>query len=236
MSRPLNATEQAAFEARYGHPPLAFTIALDAVAIYVNAANPLHHIGLEQIDAIFSASPRCGTASPIERWGELGTPLDDGEFRDRRIGIYAPPPSSGTRALFREMALCGARLQERAREQPGTRSVAIAIGESHYAIGFGSLSGASAKIRALALPAAGESKDFSSPTADAVRSRRYPFSRELVLYVLSDDRGALTEPVRAFLEVALSSTGRSMADASGFFSLPPGRAREELARLDAVPR
>jgi len=212
---------------------MAFTVALDAVALYVNIANPLTQAGLEQVDAIFSASPRCGGSESFERWGQLGAPLAAGDFADRRIGLYAPANGSGTRTVFRDLALCGARLQRHTRALPGTRSVSRAVAESRYAIGVGTLAGTAPRIRALALPSS-DGSGFAVPTPDEVRSGRYPFSRELLLVAAPAADGSLEPSARAFLALALSDTGQRIAKAAGFVTLTPEGLVRERARLDAA--
>ena len=229
MTRPLSALEKAAFQARYGAPPLEVPIGVDAVALVVNAANPLERIEHEQVAAIFAADPGCAKGARIERWGELGPPVRDGEFADRRIGIYAPPPESGTRALFRQLALCGSGVVSQARRQPGTRSVAAAVAESRFGIGITTMANRSPALRALALPAAGGT-GFSLPTPEEVRDRRYPFAHALSLVVRPGADGALDARVRALLDRVLSDAGQQEVDRAGFVAL----SREELAAARAL--
>ena len=228
MTRPMNDVENAAFEARTGRPAEAFAIAVDAVALYVNAENPLEQMTLAQIDAVFSTSQRCGGArQPIKLWGELG--LED-DWADRKIGVYATPPASGTRALFRQVALCGGRIRE-AREQPGTRSLAIAVAESRYGIGIGTLAGASPEIRSLALPAR-DGDGWATPQETDIRSGRYPFGRRLFLYVKRDEKGHLHESVAAFLRFTLSDAGQRVIAEAAFLPLETSQTLEQLSRLD----
>ncbi|MFV4677430.1 hypothetical protein ACNJU9_21735, partial [Mycobacterium tuberculosis] len=72
--------EDAAFKARFGHPPTLVPIATGsfatkgathAIAVYVNAANPLAGLTLAQLDAVFSAERRRGGIA-VKTWGDLG--------------------------------------------------------------------------------------------------------------------------------------------------------------------
>ena len=74
MSRAMKPSEQEAFAQRYGYPPTAIPVALDAIAIVVHKDNPLTSLTLAQLDAIFSSTHiRGGQAHP-----DLGRPGVDG--------------------------------------------------------------------------------------------------------------------------------------------------------------
>jgi phosphate transport system substrate-binding protein len=60
MSREVNAEEQAAFQNKYGYAPTRIVVAVDALAVYVNANNPIEALHLEEVDAIFSKDRKGG--------------------------------------------------------------------------------------------------------------------------------------------------------------------------------
>lgn len=68
MSRPMKAAEVSAFEQRYGYPPLAVPVALDALVVLVHQDNPLREISFNQLDSLYSTTLRCGEASQITHW------------------------------------------------------------------------------------------------------------------------------------------------------------------------
>ncbi len=72
MSRPMQADERQAFEARYGYPPLAVPVAKDALVVVVNQRNPLREIDPRQLDAVF---PSPGFAARI-RFHNAGVTWD----------------------------------------------------------------------------------------------------------------------------------------------------------------
>ena len=49
-----------AFEAKYGYKPTKVAVAIDVLAVYVNKDNPLKGLTVPQVDAIFSATRKCG--------------------------------------------------------------------------------------------------------------------------------------------------------------------------------
>ncbi|MCK8221957.1 PstS family phosphate ABC transporter substrate-binding protein, partial [Erwinia amylovora] len=53
MSRPMQAAERQLFADRYGYPPLAVPVSIDALVVVVNQDNPLAGLNARQLDAIF---------------------------------------------------------------------------------------------------------------------------------------------------------------------------------------
>jgi phosphate transport system substrate-binding protein len=106
----------------------------------------------------------------------------------------------------------------------------MAIAESRYAIGVGTLAGASAELRALALPARDGSGFATTDEAD-LRSGRYPLERELFLYVKRDSEGRIDEAATTFLRFALSPPGQQIIERAGFLALSPTQASDQQARL-----
>lgn len=49
----MKAKELAEFEDKYGYKPLAIPVAMDALSVYVNKANPIAGLTISQVDAIF---------------------------------------------------------------------------------------------------------------------------------------------------------------------------------------
>ncbi len=228
MTRPMSDLELSAFQAKYGRPPSAVAIAVDAVAIFVSAENPLEQLSLEQLDAIFSQQRRCGAAQPIRIWGELG--LDE-PWSSRAIGIYATPHTSGTRSYFEQTALCGGRIRDAAREQPGARSVVHAIRESIYGIGYGTSAALANGVKALRVNS-GAGPSYAVSSSEDVLAGRYPLSRSLWLYSRPRDGSQPAAASDAFLRFVLSDAGQQLVESQGFRRLEPERAREQLATLD----
>ena len=66
MSRPMSAGEFKVFRDRNGFDPLGVPVGIDSVAVYVHAGNPVEHLSLRQLDAIFSEGRRCGAKQPAK--------------------------------------------------------------------------------------------------------------------------------------------------------------------------
>ncbi|MFU8785596.1 PstS family phosphate ABC transporter substrate-binding protein, partial [Aliidiomarina sp.] len=69
MSRGMRQFEIQEFEKKFGYAPTELPVAIDMVAVYVNKDNPIEGLTIPQVDAIFSATRRCGNSEDITRWG-----------------------------------------------------------------------------------------------------------------------------------------------------------------------
>lgn len=229
MSREMTPDELLALEKRLGRPPERVSIAIDALAVFVNEKNPLREITLGQLDAIFSRGRACGAPEAIAHWAGLG--LSDG-WESRRIGLYGHVASAGTHAFFRAHVLCGGHFRDEVIEQPGGRSIAHSVAESRFAMGYSARADRIDGVRSLAI---GQTADgpFGSVEAADVYSGAYPLTRDLYLYRIDDPtRPEQNAQVRDFLRFLLGEEGQRAVEAVGFLRLPSQRIDEELARLD----
>ena len=69
MSRKMKDKELASFESKHGYKPTAVAVAIDALAVYVNKDNPIDGLSIPQVDAMFSATRKCGYENDITTWG-----------------------------------------------------------------------------------------------------------------------------------------------------------------------
>jgi phosphate transport system substrate-binding protein len=235
MSRPMSPDELHAFQSKLGRQPARISIAIDALAVFVNEGNPLRQITLMQLDEVFSSTRNCGGNTAITHWRQLGLA---GDWGARSIGVYGHAPSAGTYAFFRMHALCGGHFREDVRQQPGGRSIALSLAETRYGIGYTARADKRRGIRALAI-AAEEGDVYGTIDPSDVYAGAYPLTRDLYLYHLqhrSADSDASTkdEPttLERFLRFGLSPDGQRAVEKAGFLKLPTKRIEEERATLD----
>lgn len=117
--REVQSPEIAIAKKRLGYEPLVLTIASGsyamngnshALAIYVNAKNPLARLTLPQLDAIYSKTRRRGHPTDITTWGQLGL---TGEWADKPIRAY------GMVSRRTEQLVLGRRVQAETPSIPG---------------------------------------------------------------------------------------------------------------------
>lgn len=228
MSRRMKAREIEAFEARHGYRPTSIRVAVDALAVFVHRDNPIEGISLTELDAVFSATRRCGHPEVVESWGQLGL---DGAWAERPIQLFGRNSVSGTYGYFKDSALCKGDFRPTVNEQPGSASVVQAVATSPNAIGYSGIGYRTSGIRALPL-ARRPGLPFVAATADNATDGSYPLSRYLYLYINKRPDTPLTPMEREFVRMVLSRTGQALVVKDGYVPLPAHVAQRELARLD----
>lgn len=227
MSRAMKDGEREAFEKRFGYQPTAIPVAIDAVAIYVHKDNPLAGLTLPQVDAMFSATRRCGHADAIRRWGELGL---SGFWARRNIQLFGRNSVSGTYGFFKSEALCDGDFLSRVNEQPGSASVVQAISTAVNGVGYSALGYRTASVKAVPLARRG-GQPFIAPNTATATNGDYPLSRFMFIYVNKIPGRPLPPLEREFLMLVLSRQGQQAVVKDGYIPLPADlarRAREAL--------
>lgn len=228
MSRMMKDSEIQAFEARYGYRPTAVPVAIDALAVYVHKDNPIKGLTIEQVDAIFSSTRRCGGDKDITRWGDLGM---TGAWANRPIQLYGRNSVSGTYGYFKDNGLCKGDFKNNVNEQPGSASVVQSVSTSLNAIGYSGIGYRTSSVRAV--PLAGKAGErFVEATPEEAASGEFPLSRFLYVYVNKRPNQPMSPIDREFIKLVLSKQGQEIVHRDGYVPLPAPvveRLRKDLA-------
>ncbi len=227
MSRPMKESEIQAFANKYRYAPVAIRVALDALAIYVHKDNPLASISIEQADAIFSVTRRCGGREDIHTWGALGL---GGSWATRPIKLFGRNSVSGTYGYFKTAALCSGDFKNNVSEQPGSASVVQAVASSLHGIGYSGIGYDSSGVRAIAISGADDAPAMPASFANAV-DHSYPLARYLYIYVNKRPRESLPPLELEFLRLVLSGDGQQVVSKVGYIPLPVAVAERERNKL-----
>ncbi len=230
-SRSLSPEERLQFRSRYGFEVTEIPIALDAIAIYVNAQNPLQGLTMEQVDAIFGQSRKRGAPADITSWGQLG--LQDG-WEKQPIRLYGRDKRSGTRTFFIHAALLDGDLRSSLREAPGTAMEILDLSRDAAGIGYAGIGFQASTVRVLPL---GEKSGapFILPMAESVADGSYPLTRALYLYAKRGPKGELEEDTAEFLKFINSREGQETITKAGVFPLPASQVTTNLQALVGTP-
>jgi phosphate transport system substrate-binding protein len=227
MSRKMKHREMGAFENKHGYKPTAIRVAIDALAVYVHRDNPLTGLTIPEVDAIFSATRRCGYFKSVSTWDQLG--LGD-SWRGRSIQIYGRNSVSGTYGYFKKKALCKGDFKNNVNEQPGSASVVQSVSTSLNSIGYSGIGYKTASVRALPV-AKKAGKTFVNATAANAMKGKYPLSRFLYVYVNKHPNKPLRPLEYEFLKLVLSRAGQQVVIKDGYIPLPLKVIEKELAKL-----
>jgi phosphate transport system substrate-binding protein len=227
MSREMKPSEIDAFEKKFGYPPTAYRVAVDALAVYVNKDNPLDKLTLQQVDAIFSKSRGCGAPAAIEQWSQLGL---GGMYAGRRISLYGRNSASGTYGYFKEHALCNGDYRDDVKEQPGSASVVQGVTEDANGIGYSGIGYKTSSVKAVDLSKDGTT--FAKAEPGDVYAGKYPLARFLMIYVNQAPGRPLDPLVREFLRMVLSKDGQETVVKDGYLPLTKTIFAQEHDKLE----
>jgi phosphate transport system substrate-binding protein len=228
MSRPMKSTEIDSFERKYRYKPIAFPVAIDALAVYVHKDNPIPGMTMAQVDAVFSKSRRWGAREDVERWGQLGV---SDELGSSPISLYGRNSASGTYGFFKEHALKNGDYKDQVKEQPGSASVVQGVTEDPAGIGYSGIGYLTSGIRALPL-AEKEGGAFALPTQENAMNGSYPLWRHLLVYVNKAPNKPLDPLVKEFIKFIYSKEGQAIVIKDGFFPLPQTVIEKELPKIE----
>ncbi len=227
MSRPMKASEVDAFEAKFGYPPTAYPVAIDALAVFVNKDNPLTGLTLPEVDAIFSKSRRQGHPNNVTKWGQVG--LKD-QWAAAPISLYGRNSASGTYGFFKEHALKNGDYKDEVKEQPGSASVVQGITEDRFGAGYSGIGYLTSGVRMVPL-ATKSGQPFVEPSLENTKNGTYPLWRYLYVYVNQPPGKPLSPIVKEFLRYVYSRDGQVDVLKDGYFPLDATMAEKQLSAI-----
>lgn len=218
-SRAPNPAELAGYRTGHGldanAAPTEHVLALDGVAVVVNAENPVTRLKVEQIRDIF--------AGAIANWSAVGGP-------DLPIKVIGREGTSSTGGFFAASVMGKAAIASTAERVDSHPAASNAVAGDIGAIGFVPFAFVGASRPMNILSSCGlefEASEFGLKTED------YPLSRRLNLYT----GPRLTKEASEFIRYATSSSGYDVVRDAGYVSLQPARGTREYTQFrlaDAV--
>jgi phosphate transport system substrate-binding protein len=227
MSRKMKDKEIETFEKKYGYKPTAIGVAIDALAVYVHKDNPIAGMSIPQVDAVFSATRKCGYKEDITTWGQLGL---TGEWANRPIQVYGRNSVSGTYGYFKKNALCKGDFKDSVNEQPGSASVVQGVTKSINGIGYSGIGYKTSGVKAIPLSKEEGGQAYEATPENAVAGK-FPLSRLLYVYVNKHPNEDLPPLEQEFIKMVISKIGQEVVIKDGYIPLPASVAKKELAKV-----
>jgi phosphate transport system substrate-binding protein len=253
--REIQPEELARARQRLGAEPLGIAVAsgsyatpsnTHAIAIYVNAANPLARLTLPELEAIYSTTRRRGYPVNLTTWGQLGL---EGEWAGRPIHFYGMivnrkvgNPHAGIVAYLMQRLMLGGEFKPETRQVPDTGmgrgnnraldEIVAAVAVDRDGIGYSGFANAAPGVKPVAL-AESAGGPFYAGTRDEVARRVYPLTRTIFVFVRPSVAGTPDPLPAEFLRYVLSRQGQQAVadDSAHFLPLPSPMAAEARARL-----
>ncbi len=193
VSRPLLPDEVEAIHERYATLGVRFLVAGDALSVYLNEANGVESLTVDQLRRIFDGS--------VHSWSDIG--VDGG-----RVVVVVRPPGSGSYRFFRDRVLKGGSYAGDARTVPSTRDVLEVVQAEKGAIGYGGVAYRLAGVRNVLV-------DGVDPSQAGREENRYPLSRHLVYVTARPPTGL----AKRFIDWSLAADGQAIVEEVGFIPL-----------------
>ncbi len=187
-----------------GYDPQEHVVALDGLAVVVNAANPVKELSLGQVKAIYTGA--------VKKWSDL-----DPAYPAEEIILLSRESNCGTYDFFKEHVLEKADFAKNTSYLAATAAIANSVGKDKNAIGFGGIAyfvhGANVKVLPIK---GGKDKPAICPIDpekhhvrfDVIQSGQYPISRPLQLYT----REEATGEIKAFVDWVKGPEGQKIVE------------------------
>jgi phosphate transport system substrate-binding protein len=166
-------------------------VAKDGIALIAHEGNPLDEISKREVEKIFTGD--------VESWTSING-------KPGSISIYTRNTSSGTYAVFQEMALRKRDYATSSQKMAGNEQIASEVAKNPNGIGYVGL----AYIRTpgvKVLPVDGINPDNPD----------YPFARPLYFY--TDGNQKLRPIVKEFVDFCLGAKGQEIVESVHFISI-----------------
>ncbi|SJZ30701.1 PstS family phosphate ABC transporter substrate-binding protein [Selenihalanaerobacter shriftii] len=184
-----------------------FVVAMDGLAVVVNADNSIKDLTVNEIGQIFKGE--------ITNWKEVGGP-------DQKITTYGRQSNSGTFVYFRNNVLKGDYTANMKRMN-GNAQIVEALKADKTGIGYVGIGYVVKEdkvvegLNVLNIAKDANAKPASPLKAENVKTGAYPLARPLNQYT----NGKPTGVVLDFIEFELSEEGQGIAIEQGFYPVSP---------------
>jgi len=190
-----------------GYYPEEFKVAIDALAVIVNPANPVKELTIDQLSGIFTGK--------ITNWNEVGG-------NNEKILVLSRERNSGTHMYFLEHVV--RKGAEKGPEEfapsvlmmPSSEAIINETAQSTSAIGYDGLGYVTPKVKTIAVAKSKEGP-FVQPSKETATHKTYPVWRYLYMYTGFKPKGV----IKSFIDFAMSEKGQKIVEDMGFVPLPP---------------
>jgi len=167
-----------------------------AVAVVVNAANPVANLTKDQVRDVFTGV--------ITNWSQAGG-------TDASIHLFGRDPISGTHLGFKEIAMENKPYADGHNLYTNYEGIVTALAKDPNGIGYSSIELATAPgIKGVSIGGV-------VPSIESVNKDQYPYKRVLHFYT---NKGKETPAVREFVEFIQSPAGQKILVDAGFVPKP----------------
>lgn len=224
MNREMTNEELEAFLRSHGYYPTAIAVAIEAVAIYANPANPVSAISYSQLDALYSRNHGCGAWEPVRTWGQLGA---GGAWKNTPIEPLNYGIKSAVRDYLNREVMCRDDFKKDVPELSQT-AVLEKLASDKSALGYGRyIPNSGLKVLAIR-----KGKEQAVPlTVENIYTRKYRLQHYLYLYVNKPQDKPVPPAILDFLRIGLSKAGQQAVQNAGYIPLSSELVQRQTNKL-----
>jgi phosphate transport system substrate-binding protein len=208
-SRHMEAKEKEELKAKRGLEAKEFTIAFDALSIYVHKDNPMNEISVEQLAEIYRADGK------ITQWKDLGVDSIPGA-KGGEIVRLSRQNNSGTYEYFKETVV-GKKNEFKlgSLDMNGSKDVVELVSKTPNAIGYSGMGYATPSVKMLKVSTK-KGEPAVAPSIASTHDHTYPIARPMFFYTAGDPSAT----VKKYIDWVLSDAGQKIVAETGYVPLP----------------
>jgi phosphate transport system substrate-binding protein len=176
-------------------------VALDGLAIVVNASNPIKSLTMDELRRIWTGQ--------ITDWSQVGG-------KKESIAVFSRDSNSGTYGFFQQNVLKNQNWGNNVVFSPSTSEEGREVARTAGGIAYGGVAYFKGKSNLKIIPIAEKAGGTPiAPSEENVRSKKYPIWRYLYYYT----NGAPKGDADKFIDFVLSPAGQKIAEQVGYYGL-----------------
>jgi phosphate transport system substrate-binding protein len=190
-----------------GNTPVEHVVGYDALAVFINSANPAGTLSIPQLKEIF------GRGGKSTKWTDLGIEVPG--CKGQQIVVVSRQNNSGTYVYFKKAILGkGGKYRQGTLDMHGSKDVVDLVEKTPCAIGYSGLAYATDHIK-MACIASEDGGTCVNPTVATASDGSYPIARPLFMYTRGEPQGA----IKTYLDWIMSDTGQCIIKKKGYAPL-----------------
>lgn len=202
-SRKMKSKEKDAAKKK-GQNPVEHVVGYDALAVYINKANPAKSLSFDQLKAVYI---RDGKAT---KWSDLG--LEVPGCKSDKIVVVSRQNNSGTYVYFKKAVLGKkGKFRQGTLDMHGSKDVVDLVEKTPCAIGYSGLAYATDHVK-MACISQKDGDACINPSVSTASDRSYPIARPLFMYT----NGEPTGEIKTYLDWAKSDKGQCILLEKGY--------------------
>lgn len=192
----------------HGQNPLEHLVGYDALAVFINPANPINSMSIPQLKEIF------GRGGKATKWTDLGINVPG--CKGQKIVVVSRQNNSGTYAYFKKAVLGKkGKYRQGTLDMHGSKDVVDLVEKTPCAIGYSGLAYATEHIKMLCISGQDGGEHCVKPSISSASDKSYPIARPLFMYTNGKPEGA----IKAYLDWVLSDAGQCIIKKKGYAPL-----------------